>query len=48
MPVLANVLLSARDERLGITGTGLEVELRAWSAGARVLGRRTQALVAIR
>lgn len=29
MPVLANVLLSARDKRLGITGTDLEVELVA-------------------
>lgn len=29
MPVLANVLLSARDERLSITGTDLEVELMA-------------------
>ena len=27
MPVLANVLLSARDERLSITGTDLEMEL---------------------
>ena len=31
MPVLANVLLSARDERLSITGTDLEVELMATS-----------------
>src|SRR5487761_1876757 len=29
MPVLANVLLSARDNRLAITGTDLEVELVA-------------------
>jgi DNA polymerase III subunit beta len=29
MPVLANVLLSARDDRLSITGTDLEVELVA-------------------
>ena len=29
MPILANVLLSARDDRLGITGTDLEVELVA-------------------
>ena len=29
MPVLANVLLSARDKRLGVTGTDLEVELVA-------------------
>src|SRR5689334_15989825 len=29
MPVLANVLLSARDGRLSITGTDLEVELVA-------------------
>src|SRR5262245_66027822 len=29
MPVLANVLLSARDNRLSITGTDLEVELVA-------------------
>ena len=32
MPVLANVLLSARDKRLGMTGTDLEVELAATSA----------------
>jgi DNA polymerase-3 subunit beta len=32
MPVLANVLLSARDDRLSITGTDLEVELVATSA----------------
>ena len=32
MPVLANVLLSARDEKLSITGTDLEVELVATSA----------------
>src|SRR6267142_2301199 len=31
MPVLANVLLSARDNRLNITGTDLEVELVATS-----------------
>src|SRR5579872_6670595 len=31
MPVLANVLLSARDNRLSITGTDLEVELVATS-----------------
>ena len=31
MPVLANVLLSARDNRLSITGTDLEVELVAAS-----------------
>src|SRR5215469_10376867 len=29
MPILANVLLSARDDRLSITGTDLEVELVA-------------------
>ena len=29
MPVLANVLLSARDDSLSITGTDLEVELVA-------------------
>src|SRR2546430_15684994 len=29
MPVLANVLLSAKDNRLNITGTDLEVELVA-------------------
>lgn len=29
MPVLANVLLTARDKRLGLTGTDLEVELAA-------------------
>ena len=27
MPVLANVLLSAREDRLSITGTDLELEL---------------------
>jgi len=32
MPVLANVLLSARDNRLSVTGTDLEVELVAASA----------------
>jgi len=32
MPVLANVLLSARDDRLNITGTDLEVELVATSS----------------
>lgn len=32
MPVLANVLLSARDKRLAMTGTDLEVELVATSA----------------
>ena len=32
MPVLANVLLSARDERLSVTGTDLEVELMATSS----------------
>jgi DNA polymerase-3 subunit beta len=32
MPVLANVLLSARDKRLVMTGTDLEVELAAASA----------------
>jgi len=32
MPVLANVLLSARDDRLSITGTDLEVELMATSS----------------
>src|SRR5262245_66497691 len=31
MPVLANVLLSARENRLSITGTDLEVELVASS-----------------
>src|ERR1041384_3434269 len=31
MPVLANVLLSAREDRLSITGTDLEVELMATS-----------------
>ena len=31
MPVLANVLLSAREDRLSITGTDLEVELVAAS-----------------
>ena len=32
MPVLANVLLSAREKRLSMTGTDLEVELSATSA----------------
>src|ERR1700746_38392 len=32
MPVLANVLLAARDNRLSVTGAGLEVELVATSA----------------
>jgi DNA polymerase-3 subunit beta len=32
MPVLANVLLSAREDRLSITGTDLEVELMATSS----------------
>ena len=32
MPVLANVLLAARDNRLSITGTDLEVELVATTA----------------
>ena len=32
MPVLANVLVSARDDRLSITGTDLEVELMATSS----------------
>jgi DNA polymerase-3 subunit beta len=32
MPVLANVLLSARDDKLSITGTDLEVELVATNA----------------
>ena len=40
MPVLANVLLAARDNRLSITGTDLEVELVATSAGERAAGRR--------
>ena len=34
MPVLANVLLSARDDKLSITGTDLEVELVAQSTVA--------------
>ena len=29
MPVLANVLLAARDDKLNVTGTDLEVELVA-------------------
>jgi DNA polymerase III sliding clamp (beta) subunit (PCNA family) len=33
MPVLANVLMSARDDRLSITGTDLEVELMATTPG---------------
>jgi DNA polymerase III subunit beta len=33
MPVLANVLMSARENRLSITGTDLEVELVATTAG---------------
>lgn len=32
MPVLANVLLSAREDRLSVTGTDLEVELMATSS----------------
>src|SRR5438045_8577480 len=32
MPVLANVLLGARDNKLSVTGTDLEVELVATSA----------------
>src|SRR5215475_268831 len=32
MPVLANVLLSAKEDRLSVTGTDLEVELMATSA----------------
>ena len=32
MPVLANVLVSAREDRLSITGTDLEVELMATNA----------------
>src|ERR1700686_2198025 len=32
MPVLANVLLAARDNRLSVTGTDLEVELVATCA----------------
>ena len=39
MPVLANVLLSARDNRLSITGTDLEVELVATSNVTRAAGR---------
>jgi DNA polymerase III subunit beta len=39
MPVLANVLLSARDDRLSITGTDLEVELvAATSASVQAAG----------
>jgi DNA polymerase III subunit beta len=38
MPVLANVLLSARDTHLNITGTDLEVELVATSAVSVVQG----------
>jgi DNA polymerase-3 subunit beta len=39
MPVLANVLLSARDDRLSITGTDLEVELvAATSANVQAAG----------
>jgi DNA polymerase-3 subunit beta len=39
MPVLANVLLSARDDRLSITGTDLEVELVATAtASVQVAG----------
>jgi DNA polymerase-3 subunit beta len=34
MPVLANVLLSARDDKLSITGTDLEVELVATSTAS--------------
>jgi len=32
MPILANVLLSARDGKLNVTGTDLEVELVASQA----------------
>src|SRR3977135_913077 len=32
MPVLANVLLSARDDRLSITGTDIDAELLATSS----------------
>ena len=40
MPVLANVLLSARDDKLSITGTDLEVELVATaSASVQEIGR---------
>src|SRR5512141_1769814 len=34
MPVLANVLLSARDDKLSITGTDLEVELVATASAS--------------
>jgi DNA polymerase III sliding clamp (beta) subunit (PCNA family) len=38
MPVLANVLFSARDNRLSITGTDLEVELVAKEVGVYPAG----------
>ena len=38
MPMLANVLLAARDNRLSITGTDLEVELVARTPGDRAAG----------
>src|ERR1700761_5488967 len=38
MPVLANVLLAARENRLSITGTDLEVELVAATASGSGVG----------
>src|SRR5688500_14484091 len=34
MPILANVLMSARDDRVSVTGTDLEVELVATHAAS--------------
>ena len=56
MPVLANVLLSARENRLSITGTDLEVELVAMTAGGshrnqlhlQISARDAQAILACR
>ena len=39
MPVLANVLLVARSDKLTVTGTDLEVELVASSERDRAAGR---------
>ena len=40
MPVLSNVLLAARNNRVSVTGTDLEVELVATSDGQRPAARR--------
>ena len=39
MPVLSNVLLAARNNRISITGTDLEVELRRIGRGHRAAAR---------